>query len=276
MKKIIIENYDISLTKLDKKILVISDIHYTSIKDRKVLEKILNKLNNYTCDYILMPGDLIDTSKILDEDIFIDFLTKLGNIAKVIISLGNHDVSVRKNGHKVYYFNDELFSKIKRIKNVYILDNEIYKDGNIRFIGLTLPLDYYSYHENRNYFKRFTNNTFKSITNKTYNILLCHSPIFFEDEQMIKEVSLLDNINLIVSGHIHAGLVPRCLRKKLKGKGIVNPFHKFWPKRCYGFYSVADKKIIITPGVTKISAGNKFLIHFNFLFDIEMTEINLK
>lgn len=276
MKKVIIENYDINITKLNKKILVISDIHYTSTKDKKILDKILDRLNNYTCDYILIPGDFIDTSKILDEDVLINFLTKLGELAKVIISLGNHDISVRKNGHKVYYFNAELFEKIKNIKNVHLLDNEIYKDGNIRFIGLTLPLDYYSYHENKNYFKRFTNNTFKSVSNKTYNILLCHSPIFFEDEQMIKEVNMLDNISLIVSGHIHAGLVPRFLRNKLHGKGIVNPFHKLWPKRCYGYYSIGDKKLIITPGVTKISAGNGILTHFNFLFDIEMTEINLK
>ncbi len=180
MRKVIIDKYEVNNTKLDKKLLVLSDIHYCSKKDQEVLDLIIDSIKGNKYDYILIPGDFINNSKIEDEDIFINFLSELALIAPVIISIGNHDVALGSHNKKTYWLNEELFAKIKSIKHVHLLDNETYKKDNIRFVGLTLPLDYYKYHENKNYFKRYTNNIFKSLPKTTYNILLCHSPIFLK------------------------------------------------------------------------------------------------
>lgn len=276
MKKIIIDKYEINTTKLNKKILIISDIHYSSKKDKVVLDRVLDKIKNSTYDYILIPGDFVNNARIEDEDIFINFIEMLSNIAPVIISIGNHDTALGKGKKKTYYLNENLFDKIKSIKHVHLLDNDSYKKDNIRFIGLTLPLDYYKYHENKNYFKRYVNNIFKSVPKTAYNILLCHSPVFFEDEKLINEVPFLDNISLVVSGHMHGGLVPRCLRKKMKGKGFVDPFHSLIPKRSYGFYHLNnDKKVVICPGVLKFPSNSR-IGFFNRFYDIELVELTLK
>ncbi len=91
----------------------------------------------------------------------------------------------------------------------------------------------------------------------------------------MKEVPLLDNVSLIVSGHLHAGLVPRKLRKKFKGKGFVDPSHAFWPRRCYGFHHLDGKKLAISCAVNKFPS-NIFLGKMNRFFAIELLEITLK
>lgn len=276
MKKIIIDKYEINTTKLDKKFLIISDIHYSSKKDKDVLDKVYAKIKDNFYDYILIPGDFINNARIDDEDIFLDFIANLGKIAPIIMSVGNHDTALGKGKKKTYCLNEDLFNKIKAIKHVHLLDNDSYKKDNIRFIGLTLPLDYYRYHENKNYFKRYVNNIFKSVPKTTYNILLCHSPVFFEDEKLIKEVPFLDNISLVISGHMHGGLVPRFLRKKMKGKGFVDPFHSLIPKRSYGFYHLSnDKRVVISSGVLKFPS-NSYVGFFNRFYDIELVELILK
>lgn len=280
MKKITIDSYSIKNTKLDKRILVISDIHYSSKKDQDRLNELLSFLENYKCDYLVMPGDFINSAIISDEDIFLGFLRLLAKSKKIIMGIGNHDVTIynkktKLKKEKLFYINDNLFNEIKKIKNVHLLDNETYQTDGIKFIGLTLPSDYYKYNENKNYFKRYTNNNFKELSTKYYNILLCHTPICFEDEKVFDEVKLLSNVSLIISGHMHAGLVPRCFREKLKGKGFVNPMHKFFPKRCYGFHLIKDKKIVISPGICKFSSNTLFRF-LNFMYDKELVEINLE
>ena len=276
MKKIIIDKYEINTTNLDKKFLIISDIHYSSKKDKEVLDKVFEKIKDNFYDYILIPGDFINNARIDDEDIFLEFIDRLSKIAPVIMSVGNHDMALGRGKKKTYCFNEDLFNKIKAIKHVHLLDNDTYKKDNIRFIGLTLPLDYYRYHENKNYFKRYVNNIFKSVPKTTYNILLCHSPVFFEDEKLISEVPFLDNIPLIISGHMHGGLVPRCLRKKMKGKGFVDPFHSLIPKRSYGFYHLNnEKRVVISSGVLKFPS-NSYVGFFNRFYDMELVELILK
>ena len=275
MRKVIIDKYEINTTKLDKKLLIISDIHYCSKKDKDVLDLIWNNIHSNDYDFVLIPGDFINNSKIEDEGIFLSFLTNLASIATVIMSIGNHDIALGVHNKKTYWYNEDLFNKIKSIKHVHLLDNDSYKKDGIRFVGLTLPLDYYKYHENKNYFMRYTNNNFKSLPKTTYNILLCHSPRFFEDEKIMNEVPLLDNVSLIVSGHLHAGLVPRKLRKTFKGKGFVDPNHALAPKRCYGFHHMKDKKIAISAAINKFPS-NSTLGKLNRFYAIELMEINLK
>ena len=76
MKKIIIDKYEINTTNLDKKFLIISDIHYSSKKDKIVLDKVFDRIKDNFYDYILIPGDFINNARIDDEDIFLEFIDK--------------------------------------------------------------------------------------------------------------------------------------------------------------------------------------------------------
>ena len=107
-----IKNYDVE-GQINKKIVVLADIHYYDQKDMKKLNKIRDKVKDINPDYICIPGDLTDEAFIYDEDLLIKFLKGLSSICKVIISIGNHELIKTKKHIKAN--NYELKNKIKKI-----------------------------------------------------------------------------------------------------------------------------------------------------------------
>lgn len=271
MSKIRKISYDVSDT-YKKTIVVLSDIHYYHMKDKKILDVLYDQLITLKYDYICIPGDFIDCSMISDSDIFVSFIESLARTSKIIFSFGNHDVRHKKNG---YYYNANLLEKLKRIRNVKVLDNEIYKDGKINFIGLTLPIDYYNkYKENNNYFIRYVNNEFRKSVNGQFNILLCHSPLSITNEYVFDNVKLLNNIKLVISGHTHGGITPYCCMKFLKGRGFITPSRKMFIKNLYGLKKYKDTSFVISSGIKKASHSNPFRMLDNCFFR-EITIIHI-
>ncbi len=275
MTKILKKNYEIKTGKVEKRIVLLTDIHYYCSKNKNKLNKILEVLKNDKYDYLCIVGDLIDVGIVKDIDIFINWIKELSLLSPVFISLGGHDL-ISNSKQIEYYYNELLFDEIKKISNVYILDNKAHCVGNIRFIGLTMPIDfYYKYKENVNYFRRYVNNTFSAFSGK-YNILLSHTPIPLTRLENYEEIKVMKNVSLVLSGHTHAGIVPNFLRKTLKGKGIFAPSGlKMFPNDCYGMITKGDVKIIISSGVTKASHSNPFSF-VDCFFDTEITYIDLK
>ena len=99
---------------INTKLVLISDIHYYNKSNIKVLNKILDLLRKINPNYICIPGDIIDNSNILDEKYLIEWLRKLANISKVIISVGNHEYYIDKKNNK-FGANIKLMNKIKKI-----------------------------------------------------------------------------------------------------------------------------------------------------------------
>lgn len=272
MGKIIEKNYDIK-AKINKKIVVISDVHYYNKKNINKLNKVLKKIENIKPDYICIPGDLIDEAKIYDKELLIEWLKKLGTICKVIISIGNHELFLTKK--HISTFNTGLIEQIKSIDNIKYLDNEIYSECGINFIGITLPLEYYyKRKEDSNYFINFFNQKFNKIDNK-YNILLCHSPICIGTKEVLNRIKIGNKLNIVLSGHMHGGVTPNFLKKILKGKGIISPRRKLFENNCYGLNKINNTYYVISSGITTISHINNFRI-FDKLFSSEISVINFR
>ncbi len=262
------KNYTID-GNIDTNICLISDIHYHSKSDIKYLNKVLNKIKLLNPSYICIPGDLIDECNIKDEEVLINWLTRLGMVAKTIISIGNHEYYISKK-NCIYGFNDELFNKIRKIKDIYVLDNESIRFNNINFIGLTLEDDYYyKYMEKDPKFIDYISNV--KVDNNCYNVLLCHSPSNMLDKNIINRLG----VDLVLCGHTHGGMTPKILRKFIKHGGIIDPNKKFFPKNVYGNIKINNTNIIITSGITVVSHMNKFRILKNF-FSGEIVNINIK
>lgn len=264
-----IYNKNYNLNGINANIVHISDIHYYNKGDIKNLNKILDSIKKINPEYICITGDLTDESNIYNEEILISWLVKLANISKVMLSIGNHEFYIdRHNG--VYGLNDNLFNKIKNIKNLYLLDNKNILINNINFIGLTFPMEYYNNEEDKSKdMKKYFNKL--KIDERYYNILLCHSPMNILNEELLKKY----NINLILCGHTHGGMVPRLFRPIFKTKGIITPSKKIALKISYGHLKIYKTDIIITSGVTVVSNMNKFKI-FKNLYDMEIVNIKIK
>ena len=237
--RIKIKNYTYS-NKFNKKILLFSDIHYYSKKDKKVLNKLLKITKKLKPDYICIAGDLIDTNPIYDKEILLDFFSQLTDLATVIIGLGNHDI---KNLNKEYVYDEKLWNSIKKTK-CHVLDNETFNDGNVTFLGITLPFSFYLNKEVDD-IGDYINDKLKS----KVDIVLIHSPLILNNTELPKNI-------LFLFGHMHGGLVPGILRPIFKNRGLISPRKKLFPKFVYGF--IKDKNSIISGGVQIISPSNSY------------------
>ena len=279
MKNIEIVKNILSSKKLKKDItfIHIGDIHYNGTTSTKKLEYIKYAIEDAHPDYIFITGDLLDRPKITKNKekikLLVSWLNSLGNIAKVFISLGNHDIILEED----YKF----FNKLNDINNIYVLNNQSYEDENVFISGFTLPTNYYyniEKHEDENALLETLQNNFNLVTNlpkKKYKVALIHSPILLSEKKVIEKLKEYD---LILSGHMHNGLIPRILDKIIKNNyGLISPDKRFFAKNTRGKIKTKYYTIIITGGITKLSpSSTKILSKLNGLYPISINKITVK
>ena len=259
--------YNLSNT-YNKRIVLISDIHYFNKKLIPNLYQLLNEVKNLKPDYICISGDIVDDKNIKDQGYLVDWFKDLSTVSKIIISLGNHDFYYNHEPDESY--DKELFDQIDRIKNIYVLDNRVYSNCGINFIGVTLHNEYYENGEHSDDFIYFMNKKFPNLSSG-YNVMLMHSPY---NTNSLKKLKCSKNLNLVLSGHMHGGLTFEFLKKILRGRGLINPQNGLFKKYCYGKYNIDGTNLIITSGITKLSKSHKIGL-FSFLYKSEITIIDL-
>lgn len=279
MKNIEIVKNILSSKKLKKDItfIHIGDIHYNETTSTKKLEYIKYAIEDAHPNYIFITGDLLDRPKITKNKekikLLVSWLNSLGNIAKVFISLGNHDIILEED----YKF----FNKLNDINNIYVLNNQSYEDENVFISGFTLPTNYYyniEKHEDENALLETLQNNFNLVTNlpkKKYKVALIHSPILLSEKKVVEKLKEYD---LILSGHMHNGLIPRILDKIIKNNyGLISPDKRFFAKNTRGKIKTEYYTIIITGGITKLSpSSTKILSKLNGLYPISINKITVK
>ena len=177
-----------------------------------------------------------------------------GNITyKVYHIIGNHEQKSLIKKHKQLY--KTYFDKLYK-KNIVNLDNEktkVEKDGKyINIYGLIIPLEYYPYffknYENKNMKleQDFINNKLGEINRDEYNILLAHTPFFFEDYEKY-------GVDLVLAGHVHGGII-----RLPKVGGLLSPNREFFPKYDFGKYIKNNTTMLLSKGL----GGSKVLIRF--------------
>lgn len=279
MKNIEIVKDILSSKKLKKDItfIHIGDIHYNETTSAKKLEYIKYAIEDAHPDYIFITGDLLDRPKITKNKekikLLVSWLNSLGNIAKVFISLGNHDIILEED----YKF----FNKLNDINNIYVLNNQSYEDEKVFISGFTLPTNYYyniEKHEDENALLETLQNNFNLVTNlpkKKYKVALIHSPILLSEKKVIEKLKEYD---LVLSGHMHNGLIPRILDKIIKNNyGLISPDKRLFAKNTRGKIKTKYYTIIITGGITKLSpSSTKILSKLNGLYPISINKITVK
>ena len=279
MKNIEIVKNILSSKKLKKDItfIHIGDIHYNETTSTKKLEYIKYAIEDAHPDYIFITGDLLDRPKITKNKekikLLVSWLNSLGNIAKVFISLGNHDIILEED----YKF----FNKLNDINNIYVLNNQSYEDENVFISGFTLPTNYYyniEKHEDEDALLETLQNNFNLVTNlpkKKYKVALIHSPILLSEKKVVEKLKEYD---LILSGHMHNGLILRILDKIIKNNyGLISPDKRLFAKNTRGKIKTKYYTIIITGGITKLSpSSTKILSKLNGLYPISINKITVK
>ena len=110
---------------------VFSDLHYSSNFNIKKLTKISESIKTSNTDYVIIPGDLIDTVKVIkDKDkysMLLNWLEDLSKNSKVFFTLGNHDTSYKEKGKWYLKYENTFLEDLKK-RNI-LIDN--YEDSKL-------------------------------------------------------------------------------------------------------------------------------------------------
>lgn len=265
--------YTINSDKVNTTIALLSDIHYSKYLNKNTLNIIISKLNDIKPDYICIPGDFIDEAIDLDNNI-ITFFKTISKISTVILSLGNHDIC-KFIKHKSIYYRNEKLKELKKINNLYLLDNEQITINNITFTGYTLYPNNGSYSDNTNVFlKDLKTLNFK--TSNSYNILLSHSPQSILGDKKVYNHKFIKNQDLILCGHMHNGMILHYFNKFNHHFGLVGPYKTFFPKYSRGIFNFNKTTLIISKGITKVGKKAKLLKFLNIFYPIDIEVIKIK
>ena len=287
--KLIVKKYHLNNRKIktNKKICLVSDFHISNIFNDKKIDMFLSEIKNKKIDYVCIVGDYIDCTNMLEDiklyDKSIKYLEKISSISKTVFVLGNHDLyKIGKNKKRSYCLNEKWINDVSKVNNLIFLNNNIYEDDDIRFIGYTAPFKYYKkFNEDQDLLVKDFNKVMPNINDDKYNILLFHSPIRILSKKSIENINALKNINLILSGHMHNALTPNFIDKIWKSNiGLVSPHKYLFPNNARGIKKKSinnhDIYLIISGGITKVHEVAPKILHFlDKFYDPEVTYINI-
>lgn len=223
--------------KKNVRAVVLADLHNKSFgKDNQLL---LETIEKEKPDVILVAGD-IPTAKPKEElDVAVHLIEELAKKYPIYYGNGNHE-------HRMKLYPDVYGDMAQRYEEklqeagVYHLVNE---KKTIEGTGIAV----YGSEIDRFYYKRFKvqdmeEDYMESILGKNdateYNILLAHNPDYFP-------MYVKWNADLVLSGHVHGGMV----RIPFLGKGVVSPNVRFFPKYDGGVFEEGKSKMILSRGL---------------------------
>lgn len=215
-----ITEYSVRTNKLTSeqqlKIAMVSDIHLGNVYGKNDVKEIVDKVNDYKPDIVLIPGDLVDgdLSIVLSKDM-LSPLKELRSTYGTYMTLGNHDI---------YTNETKKLEKVLNKNNVTLLKEECKLINNSFYLaGMSYSTDNNDYDSKLNYVLKDTDNS-KPI------ILLDHNPI--NVDSVINK-----NVDLLVSGHTHKG-------QFFPGNLVTDMLYKI----DYGFKKYNNTNVVVSSG----------------------------
>ena len=269
------KKYNIENNKnINTKIVHISDIHFAHKYNNKRLEMIKNKIKEIKPNYICITGDTIDLYDVVGDTNYPDlkkFLNDLSEIGKVIISIGNHEY-IKMLNHGFGKTDDIQWLKKLKTERIIVLDNEIYEENNISFIGYNPDYEYYYTHKEKKPDKY--NKELEKLIDKTknkYRILLLHVPSLLLRKNNYRNIKNIDRLSLTLCGHTHGGMLPSFIPGHF---GIISPTRELLPRNIRGIIRRKNNTIIISSGIMKLSRRSR-ITFLNDIYGSNVIEIDI-
>lgn len=177
--KLVINEKTLKLDNIegDIDIVHLSDVHFGSVRHKKLIQSLANKLKDLenTCELAIISGDFADGSSVVEKD---DFLALKDVNMPIIFTPGNHD------------FYPGIDSVITACKNagIIVLDNERKEFGDLNIFGLTFSFG------DRSAPKLDES----SINHNLVNIINYHVPYYWDNFSKL-------GFDIQLSGHTHGG-----------------------------------------------------------------------
>lgn len=149
--------------------------------------------------------------------------------------------------------NKEIMELLKKVGNI---SQTFLSVGNHEMCELSYET---GKKENLEQYKKLLENVKEKMDENKFNVLLLHSPnSLIQNGKIDRSSDVIRNMNLILCGHNHGGLMPTFAQDILKGhRGLAGPYAKLFQPNAYGVYNEEDTSVLVSNGVTKISATSE-------------------
>ena len=263
----------------DFRLAVFSDLHYYEKYSKKLLNKIIKQVRDANADYIVIVGDILDSSDCTQLDGLKDFLTTLAKITTTIVIVGNHDAKEGYRHHWSSNTNEELIELLNSIDNLYCLDDSNYINKGICFYGFNMSYEYYDKNEPYELFEEEMKELKPKLSDKNYNITLVHSPINIYRYLKNNIGHELNKTDLILSGHMHNGCLPYWFSNMINktfhtSRSFASPNKAYFPK--YGQGRVYERDGYIYQGIKKFSHATQLFSLLDWMYVKKITVIDIK
>lgn len=254
-----VTGYEIANEKIPKEFDGFKIVQLTDFHDKKFCDNAISFTNIIKAqepDIIVMTGDMVtDVDK--DFSPFFNLCWQLKGICPIYFVEGNHEKCLWYYGVTVFLPKVEEYGvKILRNETIPIIRN----GSQINLVGYDLDVKHYHGDGNpaKDIEKGEMNQLLGTADKSKFNIMLAHSPSFFDDY-------VEWGADLILTGHFHGGLI------RLPGLGgLLSPDRAFLPKYDGGAFYQGKSEMIVGRG---IGNSNKIPRMFN---NPEIVAITLK
>lgn len=229
--------------KYSRKILLLTDLHINHCSKTNI-ELLSSRLPDIY-DLVFILGDIIhDGSSIEDLKMQKEIINNIRELTfnrPTFIITGNHDI-LKRIRFETYrnYPNLNIEDLLSNRHNIHLVSNKLFKYQDLSVSGFEPSPNYYLNKEKISIFKEEFKDYNKNIyPENTFNIFLIHDPKSIIE--LSKQEKVIPSLDLCLSGHMHGGLVPSILHKRLNTNyGLVSPTYKLFPNYTRGVVKYND------------------------------------
>ena len=281
------------------KFFLISDIHFTPNISSELLETVLTRAEKQHPNYILVAGDTVNSLGTVNSKSnlkrLLSWFIRLGQVAPVLIALGNHDFYREKPGRKQKKlfsherewdpeYPAELIRELNTLENVQVLDNSAYEDKNAYIFGFTQTPEYFQFDRDENHsasllhpgsedksimlydLHQLDHKLIQDLPKNKAKIAIIHSPIYLDDPEIENYLSEFD---FYISGHMHNGVVLPVISDFWRNdRGFLAPGKGLFPHHARARITKNGQKSLILGAISTIPSCNKAFISLNKAFPV--------
>ena len=267
MAKTIITEYKITNRKLKNKttIAFFADAH----SEWQKLERIKDLVIAKKIKVVVIAGDMIESIKGSDlaRTKILELLQEIAKHATIIYTDGNHDTvyaeaEPEEDRERLLTDNYAYWSRLRDTDNIFmaglpengVTAAQIRLTDDIDVSTTNITPESYWYKEQKEDFDEYITALDElDLDSNRFNILLKHSPKHVVNGNTIDP--RLKKYDLLLTGHMHAGLIPSALRNKSR-RGLLGPGKSIFPENSYGIVQDGDSISMTTGGIIKVADGS--------------------
>ena len=248
-KHFVTETFELTSEKLreeERNFVFLSDLHNNQFGKNQ--EKLLRAIEKVRPDAVLIGGDMMVCKwGKLDLEPSLDLVRTLAGRYPVFYANGNHEERMKRE-REVYGDSCQTFcQELEKAGVMYLSDESAEFGDDIRITGCNMQERYYRH---RFTVPRMEEGELESHVGRgelgRYQILLLHSPLFFEECRRW-------GADLTLCGHFHGGTI----RLPFLG-GVMTPQFQFFLPWCAGRFDREGKTMIVSRGLGTHSINIRF------------------